>query len=135
MADGIKKVQHFRTTVEDRPGMLAEITKGLADAGVNLLYIGGWPAGGGQATIACVPEDPDTFKSLAAQHGISLEEDTGFLYECGDRVGALCDIAAKLGDAGINIYAVQGLAAGGQCAAILTVRAEDVGKAAQALGV
>ncbi len=135
MADAIKKVPHFRVEVDDTPGTMAQVAKGIADAGINLLYGGGWPTSPGRAVIACVPQDPDKLKSLAQQHGLTLLEDTGFLIEGEDRIGALVDVASKLGNAGVNIYAVQALSAGGRFAAILTVRAEDVDKAAQALGV
>jgi len=107
----------------------------LRDGGVNLLYGGGWPIKGGQAVIACIPEDQAKLKSVAAQFGVSLVEDAAFLIEGEDRVGALCEVAGKLGRASINIHCAQALAAGGRFAALITVRDEDVDRAAQALGV
>ena len=59
-----------------------------------------------------------------------------FVIEGDDRVGALTDSFAKLGEAKINVTATSAIVAGaGRFGAILWVKPRDVKRAAKALGV
>ena len=59
-----------------------------------------------------------------------------FIIQGEDRVGAIADILGKLGQAQINVTAMQAVASGeGHYGAILWVKPSDISKAAQALGV
>ncbi|MBI2081903.1 MAG: hypothetical protein HYT86_09360 [candidate division NC10 bacterium] len=61
---------------------------------------------------------------------------TAFLVEGDDRVGALCDVAARLAAAKINVTASTAISAGaGRYGAIIWVKPRDVSRAAKALGV
>jgi hypothetical protein len=60
---------------------------------------------------------------------------TAFLVEGKDRIGALAEVLRKLGDAKINVAAVDAVAiGGGRYGAIVFVRRNDVNRAARALG-
>jgi hypothetical protein len=135
MADQIRKMKCLTATGEDKPGVLAQILKGLADAGANLVGLWAYPTSPGRAEIQCVPDDPEKVRSVAASAGIALTEKDVFVVQGEDRVGALVDATRKIADAGVNLHSTVALAAGGQYAAVITVKAEDVDKVAAVLGV
>ena len=59
-----------------------------------------------------------------------------FLIQGDERVGAVAEVLSKLGQAQINVTAMQAIASGeGRYGAILWVEPRNIGKAAQALGV
>jgi hypothetical protein len=59
----------------------------------------------------------------------------GFLIQGQDRVGAVADLAGRLGNAGINITSMQALCAGGgRYGVLLWVKSPDLGRAARLLG-
>ena len=123
---GIMKVIAVSTQVDDAPGVLARITAGLRDAGINLKAAGGWLEGGGKATLMCIPDDPAALRAAAAQEGIATQEEAVLWVEGPDRPGALADFTAKLAAAGINIESMKALAVGGQFAAIFSFESEQV---------
>lgn len=131
----ITKATYYAAEMEDRPGVLAEVTAAVAAAGINLEALVGLPSGAGRGTIAVIPEDAGKLKSLASQHGITLKEGTVFLVRGDDRPGALVEVSRKIAAAGINIQMVAALSVGGKFAAALTVAPADVDRASQALGV
>lgn len=135
MADKIVKTVSIGTEVDDRPGVLAEVTSAIADAGINLLAAAGYSIGGGRARLEAVAEDPAKLKDLATGMGMSVTETRVFLVQGDDRVGALVETANALARAGANIVACFATAAEGKYAACVAVRPEDFDRAAQALGV
>jgi predicted amino acid-binding ACT domain protein len=52
-----------------------------------------------------------------------------------DKPGAVAAAARKLADAGVNIHAVQAVSAGSRYGCLIEVAAQDVRKAAKALGL
>ena len=133
MALNVKRVTELAFNVEDRPGMLADITRHLAEAGINLVALLAWSEGGGRARVGCVAEDVGKLKALAAQFGIEVREHTLFLLEGEDRVGALVELATELGNAGVNITGVNACANFGRYTCLLRVADEDVEKAGAVL--
>ncbi len=135
MADQIRKMTCLTATVEDRPGILAEALKALADANINMLGVWGYPISGGKGRIMGIPQDVEKARALAAQTGVELEESTVFVIEGEDRVGALVEPTRKVADAGINIYAATALAAGSRFTAAIWVNPDEVDRTAELLGV
>ncbi len=83
-----------------------------------------------------VPANAEAFKA-AAKGGKwkVVGSKKAFVIEGEDRLGALADYFARLGDAKINVTAVDAVAAGaGRFGAILWVKPRDVRRAAKALG-
>lgn len=136
MADEVRKVDYYYTTVQHEPGEGARVLESLRDAGVNLLAFHAFPAGE-RAQLDFVPEDDQTFREAAARVGLELSDKrTAFLLDGADRPGAAAELLAKVAGAGINVVALDALCTGdGRYAALLWVDVEDVGKAATALGV
>jgi hypothetical protein len=113
----------------------ASLLAELRNAGVNLVAFSGFPSGRG-AQIDFVPEDPRAFRAVARKAKWKVVgPKRAFLVEGDDRQGAVADIMAKLGDAKINVIAVDAVCAGaGRYGAILWVAPRDVTRAAKALG-
>lgn len=135
MTDWIRKVDYYKAVIPNAKGEGADVLGVLRDEGVNLLAFTGFPRGR-RAQLDFVPEDPAMFRKAVKRAGIKLSGKKGcFLIQGNDRPGAIAQIASKLASAGINIIALDALAAGnGRYGAILWVSPRDVAKAAKALG-
>lgn len=135
MADSVKKVDYFKTTVSNRTGEGAKALAALKNEGVNLLAFSGFPRGK-NAQLDFVAENGAEFRRAAKRAGIAIEgKKSCFLIQGKDRAGAVAAVAGKLAEAGVGIVALDAVAAGGgRYGAILWVAPKDVGKAAKALG-
>ncbi len=134
MTDTIRKVDYFKALVQDRAGEGARILSALRDEGINLLFITGFPRGR-KAQLDFIPEDAPAFRKAAKKTGLAVEKKTAFLIRGDDRPGVIAEFATKLAEAGINITAIDAVAAGdGRYGAVVWVKPGDVRKAAKALG-
>lgn len=135
MADSIRKVDYYKVLIPNGKGEGARVLSAFGDEGVNFLAFTGFPRGR-RAQLDFVPEDAAAFRRAAKRAGIKIAgKKTCFLIQGRDRAGAIAGIASTLASAGINIVALDGLAAGnGRYGAILWVGPRDVAKAAKALG-
>lgn len=136
MAEMIRKVEYYYTTVSDKPGEGARVLGAIRDAGINLLAFHAFPSAK-KSQVDFVPENAAAFKAAAQQAKIKLSgPKTAFLVEGDDRVGAVAGIMQKLGAAKVNVTAIDAVRAGaGRFGALLWVKPQDVAKAAAALGV
>jgi hypothetical protein len=135
MAERVRVVDYFYTTVSNKPGEGARALAVLRDAGVNLVAFSGFPAGR-QAQLDFVPEDARAFREAARRAKWKL---TGpkrvFLIEGDDRVGAGADLLAALASARINVTAIDAVGSGaGRYGVLLWVAPRDVRRAAKLLG-
>jgi hypothetical protein len=133
MADQVRRTGYYTLAVADRPSEAARVLRALA--GVNLLVFSGFPRDGG-SQLDFVPEDAGAFETAAqrAQLPISARKECLHI-QGGDRAGAMSELLGRLGDAGINVRAVQAVCAGqGRFGAILWVAPADLQQAAQTLG-
>ena len=134
MADGIRKVEYFKAQVQDRAGEGARILSALLGEGIDLLAFTGFPRGR-KTQLDFVPEDGPAFRKAAKKVGLAVTKNTAFLVQGEDRPGTIAEIVSKLADAGVNITALDAVAAGeGRYGAILWVKPAEVRKAAKALG-
>ena len=137
MADIIRRIEYYYTEVPNRAGAGAKVLNVLKAGGVNLIGLNGFPTSARRAQLDFVPYDRDAFLRAAKKAGIKLVGPrVAFLIQGEDRVGAVADLLSKLGQARINVTAMQAIASGaGRYGAIIWVKPRNVGKAAQALGV
>jgi len=130
----IRKVDYFVMRARDRPGEGARLLKALKKHDVGLLAFTAFPDKGG-AQVDFVPEDTRAF--LAAVRALDWEVSArkiGFLVQGKDKTGALSGLLNKLGKAGINVVALDGVSAGkNRFGAIFWVVTADVAKAAKLL--
>ena len=130
----VRKVDYFVMQAKNRSGEGARLLKALKKHDVGLLAFSAFPARGG-AQVDFVPED--TRKFLSAVKALEWEVSSrkiGFLVQGKDKTGALAGLLNKLGKAGINVIAMDGVSAGKKrFAAIFWVAPADVPKAAKLL--
>src|SRR2546427_1472197 len=108
MADTIRRVSYYYTTISDKPGEGARLLETLRSAGVNLLAFHAFPSAR-KAQVDFVPSDAALFTAAAKGAKIKLSKPkTAFLIDGDDRVGALAGILARLGAAKINVTAGAG---------------------------
>lgn len=134
MANRVKKTGYFKLEVPNRPGEGASVLKALRDAKVNLVAFSGFPRGR-KAQMDFVPENTAAFKKAMKKAGFPVSgTKTVFLIQGGDRVGAIHEVMEKLGNAGINVIAIDAVTDGkGHFGAILWVKPGDVRKTAKVL--
>ncbi len=135
MPDMIRQVDYYYTMAPDKAGEGARLLGVLRNAGVNLLAFSAFPSAR-KSQADFVPADGAAFVAAAKQAKIKLKGPKKcFLIEGDDRVGALYHTMTRLGDAKINVTAVDAVTSGmGRWAAILWVKQRDLKKAAQILG-
>ena len=121
MADTVSIVNYFSLTVPNKAGEAAKVLGALKDAGINLSGFWGYPVKSKKAQLDVVPADAKAFVKAAKKLALDIGEKKSTLLWTGeDRPGALADITAKLGAAGINLHAVQVISAGeGRCGALI----------------
>ncbi|MCR4404728.1 MAG: hypothetical protein NUW06_05590 [Candidatus Acetothermia bacterium] len=98
-------MREFRVSLPQRPGELARLTAELANKGVNLKAVAGI-AEANKATIALVGHDVNALRQALQDARIRFEELELLTVELEDQPSALADLAAKLGDGGINLTSI-----------------------------
>lgn len=134
MADDVRQVDYFYTTLPHRSGEGARVLEAFREAGVNFLALHAFPEGG-EAQMDFVPEDEEAFLAAAEDAGLELSpRRTAFLVRGRDRAGAVAEILGELGDAGINVTALDAVTVDGDFGVLLWVDRDAVGRAADVLG-
>jgi hypothetical protein len=130
----VKRVDYFVMHAKNRAGEGARLLKALKKHDVGLLAFSAFPHGDG-AQVDFVPEDTRQFLSAvkALDWTVSARK-VGFVVQGKDKTGALAGLLARLGKAGINVIALDGVGAGKRrFGAIFWVAPADVAKTAKLL--
>lgn len=136
MKDHAFRVEYFATAAEDKPGEGDRLMHLLKEFGIRLLALSVFPLGKGMVQVDLVPENPEELIRASRRLGLNLGlPKTAFLIQGTDRPGAMCDALHLLGNAGINVRATLGAAAGeGHYGGLLWVDQKDVELSAKVLG-
>jgi hypothetical protein len=124
----------FIVKLKDRPGSLAEASKALADAGVNL-WGSAAQTGGGTGTVGFVVKDKDATKARRAlkKAGLRATERKAVEVRLQDKPGALSRAAGRLGKGKVNIASAYVLSPG-KGGVTVAFGVKDARKAEKALG-
>lgn len=135
MASTVKEVDYFYALVADRPGEGRRLLEFLSEKMVNLLALTAFPLEEGKSQIDLIPADPEELRSAAADAGVELVgPKKAFLIQGTDQIGALYHYHLKLFNAGINIYACNGVVDGtGRFGYVIWVAPADFSEASKAL--
>jgi len=135
MASTVKEVEYYYAVVEDKPGEARKLLEFLSERMVNLLALTAFPVGGGMSQIDLFPADPNALRRAAEDADVELVgPKKAFLIQGTDRIGALYDFHLKLFNAGINIYACNGVVDGtGRFGYVIWVDPERFQDASKAL--
>ena len=136
MAEIVKRIEYYYTIVPNQAGEGAKVFNALKAGGVNLIALNGFPTSTQRAQLDFVPSDRDAFLKAAQKAGVKLVgPKVAFLIQGEDRVGAVADIVNKLGQARLNVVAMNAIAAGRRrYGAVLWVKPRNVTKATEILG-
>lgn len=134
MADTVRKVFYFSTTVSNRPGEAFRVLSTLVSAGINLLACKGYQTGR-RARIDVVPDDTRKFAAATKKAKLLFsQKKAGFLVQGEDRPGAVADNLKRLAEHEINVDAVDGVTAGkGRWGAIIWVGPKDLARTGKVL--
>ena len=134
MSDSVRHVNYYKVELPDSPGKGARMLEAFRQAGVNLLAFHAFPRQE-HSQVDLVPEDPTAFEAAARNAGIDLgPRQSAFLVEGDDRPGAVASILSRLGEAGINVIAMDALQVGDHFGALFWVPQDRVEDAAKILG-
>lgn len=98
-------MKEFRVTLSHRPSELARVAEALARKSVNLKSVAGF-AEGNKATIALVGHDVNALRQALQEARINFEEVELLTLALDDQPGQLAELAANLGNAGINLNSI-----------------------------
>jgi hypothetical protein len=123
------KMTQLTLTLQSKPGVLAKISRTLADAGVNITGICAAETAG-RGKIRMLVSDPARAKEALKAAKYRPGEEQVLTLTLEDRPGALARISEKLAQAKINIKcAYATTAAGGSATVVLTVSNADKAQA------
>ncbi len=98
----VRKAKEVRVVTGNKVGMLAEITKQIFRAGVNIEDICAY-ARGEEASFYLITSDNEKVKSTLSRKGYQIEERDVVILSLENRPGALSEVAEELKKAGINL--------------------------------
>lgn len=123
--------KEFVILLEDRPGTLGKICRSLADRGVSILAFQSLPLGGRSLTRLFV-DNPANARDVLNSERVQFSEEEVAHVKTANKAGELGRLAARLGDANINInYAYCGMEASN--APLVVFGVADATKAASIL--
>lgn len=126
------KTTQLTLTLQSKPGVLAKISRVLADAGVNIVALSATETAG-RGKIRMIVSDPARAKDALKAAKYRASEEPAITLTLDNHPGTLAGITAKLAGAKINIKSAYATAAGpGGVTVVLTVSNAD--KAAVVLG-
>ena len=109
----VHRIEYFYATAHDEAGAGYQLLSILKKIGVNLLAFSAVPVGPIHVQLALFPDDPPKLQSEARKAGLALDgPHPALLVRGDDDLGALASIHEKLSDAGLNIYAANGITDG-----------------------
>jgi hypothetical protein len=131
----MKTVTYFSITIANKTGQGAKLLAAIEAAGINMTAAWGYPMKGSKSIVDVVPEDAKAFAKLAKQHKLAVEKRLAIYHDGADKVGAVREIMQKLGDAKVNVRAIQAICGGaGRYGALLQFDDKDLSKAKKVLG-
>lgn len=123
------KTTQLTLTLESKPGVLAKISRTLADAGVNITAVCAAEAAG-RGKIRLVVSDPARAKEALGAAKLRCGEEPALSLTLEDRPGALAGVTEKLARGRINIRCAYATTTGtGSTTVILSVSNPDKAQA------
>jgi hypothetical protein len=126
------RTTQLTVSLASRPGVLAQLTRTLADAGVNITSLSA-DAVSGRGKIRVIVNDPATARRALRRARYRFSEEPAFVVRMRNKPGTLARVAARLAKARVNIKSAYATTAGrGGASVVITVG--SVAKARRILG-
>lgn len=119
-----KVVKQLSFDMDDRPGLLAEVTAALAGAKVNVNYVCAYEMDK-KAYFMLVTDSAARAKRALSGLGIKAAEENIIAVEMSNRVGELEKVAKKIAEAGVNISYIDATAFTGKTATCVMSTSDD----------
>lgn len=115
------RATQLTVSLKSRPGVLAQLTRTLADAGVNIASMSA-DSPGGRGKIRLIVNDPVKARRALRRGKYRASEEPAFVVRLRNKPGALARVAAKLAKARVNIKSAYATTAGrGGATVVFTV--------------
>lgn len=98
-------MKEFRVSLPNRPGELARVADFLARADVNIKAVAGM-AEANKAVVTFVGHDVNAMREALQKGNFRYREVEILTVDLEDKAGELAAVAAKLGNAGVNIESI-----------------------------
>jgi hypothetical protein len=121
------KTTQLVVSLVSKPGVLADLTRTLADANVNVAALSA-DAVSGRGKIRMVVNNPAAARRALRRAGYRVTEEPAFIVRLQNKPGAVARVAARLARAGINITSAYATTAGRSASAVFTARSAKAGK-------
>jgi len=116
----------------DKVGLLNEISKSLADAGVNIVSLTAYEMDG-NASFMMVTSDSSKASEVLGSKGYKVDLNEVVLYELENKIGAMTSVTDKLAAAGINMRYMYGTTGTPDTPALLVFASDNNAKAVEVL--
>ncbi len=114
------RTTQLTVSLKSRPGVLAQLARTLADAGVNIVSLSA-SAAAGRGKIHLIVNDPGKAKRALRRARYRLSEQPAFVVRLRNKPGTLARVAGKLAKARVNIKSAYATTAGRGAAVVFTV--------------
>ena len=114
------RTTQLTVSLKSRPGVLAQLARTLADAGVNIVSLSA-SAAAGRGKIRLIVNDPGKAKRALRRARYRLSEQPAFVVRLRNKPGTLARVAGKLAKARVNIKSAYATTAGRGAAVVFTV--------------
>jgi hypothetical protein len=133
MAALAKVEQELIVSVDNKIGMLAEVSGLISDCGINIKAISAY-AMLERAIFRLVTSDNEMAKEVLVQEGFKVDEDEVVSVHLPNKVGKAKEIATKIKKAGINLDYIYGSTCGcADCQALMIIGSKQSKKIASAI--
>ncbi len=114
------RTTQLTVSLKSKPGVLAQLARTLADAGVNIASLSA-DAVSGRGKIRLIVNDPGKAKRALRRAKYRVTEEPAFVVRMRNKPGALARVAGRLGKARVNIKSAYATTAGRGAAVVFTV--------------
>jgi hypothetical protein len=114
------RTTQLTVSLKSRPGVLAQLARTLADAGVNIATLSA-DAVSGRGKIRITVNDPGKAKRALRRAKYRVSEEPAFVVRMRNKPGTLARVAGKLAKARVNIKSAYATTAGRGAAVVFTV--------------
>jgi hypothetical protein len=106
------KTTQIVLSLASKPGVLAQVTAALAQAGVNITGICAGEATGGRGKLRLLVDNPTRGVEALKTARLRAGQEEALVLTLDNRPGALAEVAEKLGRARVNIKCAYGTTSG-----------------------
>jgi hypothetical protein len=129
----VRLQRQLLAVIENRVGMLAEVSSVVSGAGINIQAINAYTADS-KANFRLITDNNRKAHELLQSKGYQVSEQEVVTVELPNKIGVLKTVADKLKSAGIDLEFIYGTTCSGGCDSLLVFAANNNAQAQKILG-